>query len=190
MLIPNNIKNINDNLIPDAARSDINTLQHRRRSYGNNKLAQILHVHELTKRLKNDNNNDNVQIISVCPGWVGGTGMINNTFLGYLTQKFGFEIEAGTLAIIGACFNNNLNGGEHVTNYIPFWTNIVPFELLNKLNIRDIFCDILGLILLFVELNSYGFNISKSSPESYNKELAKELYNWTKKAVYNKNKFE
>lgn len=79
--------------------------------------------------------------------------------------------------------NPHLTGGEHCTNYIPFWTHTISFELLNSLNIRDISTDLLGGLLLLLQLNSYGFNVSKTSPESYNKQLAKDLYDWTEKAV-------
>lgn len=176
-----NLNNILDNC-PDAAKTNILKRWHRRRSYGNSKLAQILHTNELNIRLKNENNY-NVEIVSICPGWVSGTGIVHETFVGAAIKAFGYELEAGTLAVMGASLNANLRGGEHITNYIPFWTNTIPFDLLNKFNIRDITADLLAMVLLFIQLNSYGFHISKSSPESYNMQLAKELYDWTSVAV-------
>jgi hypothetical protein len=54
--------------------------------------------------------------------------------------------------------------------------------------VRDIATDLLGGLLLLLQLNSYGFNVSATSPESYDLGLAKELYDWTEKAVQSSSK--
>jgi len=86
--------------MPHAARTDDFTRLHRRRSYSNNKLAQVLHTHELDRRLKAQGN-DNVQVVSVCPGWVGGTGIVAETLAEKVIKSFGFELAASTMAHIG-----------------------------------------------------------------------------------------
>lgn len=73
---------------------------HRRRSYANNKLAQVLHTHELTRRLQ-EQQNHHVQVVSVCPGWVSGTGIVADSFADKIIQTCGFELESATMAHIG-----------------------------------------------------------------------------------------
>jgi NAD(P)-dependent dehydrogenase (short-subunit alcohol dehydrogenase family) len=85
---------------PLAARTDIHTVLHRRRSYSNNKLAQVLHTYELDRRLRANNNRD-VQVVSVCPGWVGGTGIVAETLAEKVIRNFGFELGASTMAPVG-----------------------------------------------------------------------------------------
>ena len=165
---------------PIAARADVNTLKHRRRSYGNNKLAQVLHTHELDRRLKDGNHN--VEVVSVCPGWVGATGIVHATPIGKVINAFGFDLKAAPLVVIGACVNPSLVGGEHCTNYVTFW-RYFPFWLLNTMNMRDTICDFLAATLLFVQAAGYGFNVVHSSPDSYNTSLARDLYEWTEEAV-------
>ena len=79
---------------PLAARMDINTLRHRRRSYGNSKLAQILFTHELDRRLKAEDNYD-VEVVSVCPGWVSGTHIAPPGPVGKIITFFGCELNRG-----------------------------------------------------------------------------------------------
>lgn len=167
---------------PMAARTDINTIRHRRRSYGNNKLAQILFTNELDRRLKAEGN-FNTQVVSVCPGWVSGTNVAPPGVIGGFIHFCGCRLTAGSFASIGACLHPFLTGGEHVTNYTPFWTNTVSFAWLTRLNIRDTMSDLLGLLLLLTQSFSYGCHVVRSSPESYNEQLARELYEWTEAAV-------
>jgi len=98
-----------------SASLPLNTFRHLEHSYANSKLAQIYHARALTSKLskhqhqksKNKNKNSRIQVINVCPTWVGtsiagGTDPETMTFfsnlrsnllhaLGYLSDGYGLS---------------------------------------------------------------------------------------------------
>ena len=57
------------------------------------------------------------------------------------------------------------------------------FRVLNFLRFREIGTHILSMYVLMAQKYSYQFTISTSSPESYDEDLAKGLYDWTMKKI-------
>lgn len=164
--------------MPYAARGDLNDQHQRHEAYGNNKLAQILHAKEVTKRSESEH----VEMIAVCPGWVS-TNILPDNFIGKFIKKRAFKAKDGALAGICALLGPQLSGGEFVTNYRNFWLeqSWTPlfFRMLTVLKIRSIAAHILSIYVLLSQKYSYKCHISTSSPESYDESLAAQLYDWS-----------
>ena len=168
------------NSLPDAARTDILQHYHRKNSYSNNKLAQILHSNELQRRLNMDKSD--LKILSTCPNWVA-TNIFPKTAPGQFVYRNAFPVNAAVIAPLYALFSTDIYGGEFVTNSRNFWTeqswSPQLMRLVTKLGIRNAATDILGMYLLMFQSYSYGPTISTASTESKDENLAKELYDWT-----------
>jgi hypothetical protein len=153
-------------------------MYHRKTAYAVTKLAQILHIKELQRRI----GNGHVKAISVCPSWVR-TNILPPPPLGTFLRIFAFGPEAGILSTLGAMFSSRLQGGEFVTNSIPplvtrSWYPAL-FRTLNMLQIRVIVVDLIAVVMAIVQAGSYGFHVVSSSEESSDQDLAKELFDWS-----------
>jgi len=82
-----------DSTTPYAAVGGLNDAKHREESYGNNKLAQVLHSKEMTRRSPSEH----IQIVSVCPGWVN-TNILPSNPIGKFIKKRAFTTKDGVLA--------------------------------------------------------------------------------------------
>eukprot|EP01041_Mallomonas_annulata_P000131 gene131-210_t len=192
---------------PLAARSDINTSQHKADAYINNKLAQVLHAKELQRRLNkhitsssisssddenssNNNNNTckngNILILSVCPNFVQ-TNILPRTLIGSIIRLLAFPVEASTLAPLYALFSPDLSGGEFIFGSIeptspfgPFIHNII--DIAARYGMRDVVQFTHGAYSLFSQRLRYGISIPKESPRSLNIRLASALYDWSLEA--------
>jgi NAD(P)-dependent dehydrogenase (short-subunit alcohol dehydrogenase family) len=173
--------------MPEAARGDIKTNAHAEASYSNNKLAQILHAKELQKTIL-DRKYNNLRIVSICPNWVA-TNILPNNLGGKFVAMNAFTPSAGSLSAMYALLSNDLKGGEYVGNSNIWMINnekFVNFFLSfcgNRRSLRIGFVNVLSMGVLLAERFFYGAYIMKSSPESYDKKTAKNLYKWSKKAV-------
>ena len=67
------------------------------------------------------------------------------------------------------------------TWYGPFF-----MKAITALNIRDTMIDMLGFGMVFLEARSYGFHVNKSSEESRNEKISKELFEWSLKELKSK----
>lgn len=174
-----NISTYHD-VVPDAARSDILQYYHRKNSYSNNKLAQILHSNELQVRLNMDKSD--LKVLSTCPNWVA-TNIFPKTAPGQFVYRNAFPVNAAVVGPLYALFSTDINGGEFVTNSKNFWSeqswSPQLMGLVTKLGIRNLATDVLGMYLLMFQSYSYGPTISTASTESKDAKLAKELYDWT-----------
>ena len=174
--------NKGETLMPSAARSDINTLDHRTLAYGNNKLAQVLHAKELQKRL--NESKTKVRTASICPGWVD-TGILPNNFGGRLVAKLAFNVNEGVLSTLCALFNTNLRGGEFLGNSVNVWARqprlFVVAAYLGLTSQIGALCA--GWILLFQKMTYGKCLVEPSSADSMNEGLAKDLYDWSKSEV-------
>lgn len=170
--------------VPPAARGDINTLLHRRRQYGNNKLAQVLHAKELQRRFEQQGKN--IKVFSICPGWVN-TNILPKNALGEFISHRAYSPSAGSLSAVTTIFDTSLKGGEFVSNSKNFWTNQSWshgfLRLLTRWGIRDWVVDLLGVWILLFQSSTYGRRIEQSSPESYELPLAASLFDWSQSAV-------
>lgn len=166
-----------------SSSSDVSL--HRQRSYSNNKLAQILHAKELQRRL-NKKAGNNIKVTSVCPSWVS-TNILPKNIGGKFVHSNAFSPKAAVVSVFSALFNDNVKGGEFITNSVNFfneqtWTkNLYSFA--TAYGFRDAMCHTLSMWILSSQSLSYGDHISTSSPESYDEQLAAALYDWTDEAV-------
>ena len=123
-----------------------------------------------------------MKTVSVCPGWVR-TNILPPGVLGWFLRKFAFEPRAGILSSMGAIFDKKIEGGEFIANAIaPFVTRSYFPALARKLTamgLRDGFVDMIALYLVLTQCSSYGLHAIDSSPESLDKDLAKELCDWS-----------
>lgn len=177
MLIPQVIDN-GEPLMPFAARSDINTIQHRMLAYGNNKLAQVLHAKELQRRL--NASKIKVRTVSICPGWVD-TGIIPDNIGGRFVASLAFKVNEGVLSTMCGLFNSGLQGGEFLGNSVNIWARQPKlFVVASSLGLRNLLGAICaGWILLFQKMTYGKCLVEPSSEESLKEGLAKELYDWS-----------
>lgn len=165
----------------DAANGQDRGFHHRRSAYAVSKLAQILNARELQRRLTAANNTE-VLSVALCPGWVR-TGMIPKGMIGAFLNRFNFTIRCGTLVMLSTMFDDKLKGGEWTTNYLlPFMNTDVGLLLLKfitMIGLRSTFTDLFALYLVIGESRNYGYHIQRTSEEGDDKQLAKELYDWT-----------
>ena len=177
MLLPQVIDN-GEPLMPFAARSDINTIQHRMLAYGNNKLAQVLHAKELQRRL--NASKIKVRTVSICPGWVD-TGIIPDNIGGRFVASLAFKVNEGVLSTLCGLFNSGLQGGEFLGNSVNIWARQPKlFVVASSLGLRNqlgALCA--GWILLFQKMTYGKCLVEPSSAESLKEGLAKELYDWS-----------
>ena len=168
--------------MPDAADGKGRGMIHRMNAYGVSKLAQVLHTHSVTKILKNDKRDKDVQIISVCPGWVK-TNMIPVGPIGQIIFRFAFPARAAILTPIMAIIDPSLQGGEFVTNYqMPLAQGRLGRMILaafTKVGLRDIFTGVLAFAIALFESNSFGFHRQLPSEESLDEKLGQQLYDWS-----------
>lgn len=167
---------------PFAARGDINTIFHRKLSYGNDKLAQVLFTKEFQKRLFNTVHGNLVKVVSVCPGWV------YSPMVPVALRPFAFPTKTGILSSISALLDNEILGGGFATNYWDFyttqtWTPIM-LNAFNMLGLRDTFVEILIVQTLFAQAISYDYYPNHpTSPESLDSKLANNLFEWSKQVT-------
>lgn len=86
------------------------------------------------------------------------------------------------MAPLCAALDPTLSGGEHVSNYQPFWEG-VPLQLLQRWGLRDIAALPVGVGLLFLQGLSFGCHVTATSPESYDEALAADLMQWTQRVL-------
>ena len=164
--------------MPLAARSDINTLEHRTLAYGNNKLAQVLHAKELQRRL--NASKTKVRTVSICPGWVD-TGIIPDNFGGRFVASLAFNVNEGILSTLYGLFNPALQGGEFLGNSYNIWARqprlFVVSSHLGLTSQIGALCA--GWILLFQKMTYGKCHVEPSSADSLKEGLAKDLYDWS-----------
>lgn len=168
--------------------SSVDGLIHRLSSYGDSKLAQVLHSKELARRLQ-QKGKSGLRILSVCPGWVN-TGILSDNPLGSIVRSLAFSVEAGILSLMFATFSDSMQNGEFVTNM-----NILPFLNLSPevehvwvdallstattLHVRYLTVNTLAGVLLLFQKMSYGVHVMPSSEVSRDPKLASSLYEWS-----------
>ena len=172
---------------PIAARGDLNSHAHRDLSYGNNKLAQVLHAKESQRRLQGDAAQD-LKFVSFCPGWVD-TGILPENVGGRIVASLAFPTKAGVIGVIGGLFSSKIQGGEYVGNYDNIflgqsWSDDF-FSFVSRNGLRTTIVHALSVVVLFLQGTSYGFHIEEPSPEARDGLLAKSLFDWSDAEVSN-----
>lgn len=177
-----------DGETPEAARGDVNTHLHRELSYGNNKLAQVLHAKEAQRRVVAANNGaETVKFVSFCPGWVT-TGILPENAGGRFVAALAFNSKASTIGAIGGLFSSKILGGEYVSNFHNIftsqsWNSDGFFAFVTRHGLRTAVSHALSMVILFMQGTTYGFRVEESSPESKDLALAAALFDWSDAAV-------
>ena len=168
---------------PAAARGDINDrFRHRYLSYGNNKLAQVLHAKELQRRL--NANNVKVRTASVCPGFVA-TNILPDDAVGRVAAALAFDVEQGNLASMCSLFDPALTGGEFVGHFQNWFTaQRWLIRAISALGLREVFINVVVVWVLLFQKRTYGrCQVEAASMEGEDVELARALFDWSKNEV-------
>ena len=162
--------------------------QHRSDAYSVSKLAQVLHVKELQRRISHEGQSS-VKCISVCPGWVQ-TNILPSDWVGSAIKYNSYNVQDGILSAMGAMFDPSLHGGEFVANQIlissrySWFRSLLQFTTIYKL--REPLVLLLAIVQVFTQSQSYGYHVHESSPESYDTYLQSDLYEWTLRDLIDK----
>mmetsp|Transcript_18283 Transcript_18283/g.26691 ORF Transcript_18283/g.26691 Transcript_18283/m.26691 type:complete len:289 (+) Transcript_18283:416-1282(+) len=174
---------------PIASRSDVYTLSHWVNSYGNNKLAQILHATQLQRIINSEAHcrPPNLKVVSVCPGFVGSNMVPKGPIGKFLAARF-FSCEASVLCVMHALFSESILGGEFITNFYDFWTDSLLgrtiFDLAVLCGLRSIFMASIAVpwVMTFQHC-TYGVHTSTPSSAARDENLAECLYAWSMKQI-------
>jgi NAD(P)-dependent dehydrogenase (short-subunit alcohol dehydrogenase family) len=179
----------NHNGLIDAADGNKRGFYHRMNAYGVSKLAQILHMKYLMKQFEKEGKANDIQCISICPGWVK-TAMIPTGPMGKIIYRFAFPTRSAVLTPLLSLVDSNVKGGEFFTNYMmPITQGMIgrgTLNLLTKIGLRDLFSAALAMGISLLESLSYGYYKTIPSEEALNDKLAEELYDWTLKEFQKK----
>ena len=182
---------VHGDTMPEAARADIQTHTHHELSYGNSKLAQILHARELQRDMIR-RGYKGLKVISVCPGWVS-TNILPNDPLGQFVAHNAYAPAVGVTSALTACFSPEVEGGDFINNSWVF-LSALPFGLSDRLMdvanafgpiFRQLLVVSMSMVTLACQPFLYGAYVMPSSPESYDENLQKNLYQWSTKVTAN-----
>ena len=169
--------------MPMAARGDFYDFNHRHTSYGNSKLAQVLHARALARRLAKEGSG--VRVVSVCPSWAA-TDIAPEGPFRWFVQTFAFSPGQGIYSALMAMFRPEVKSGDFVGN-----TEIVPILgpyvsknwSINGVPLRGFILDASAQVLMMLQRFNFGWYIVGTSPESKDVGLQEGLYKWSEKAV-------
>ncbi|CAE7701127.1 unnamed protein product, partial [Symbiodinium microadriaticum] len=157
-------------------------------AYGNNKLAQIMHVQELQRELSADSKSSNgLKILCTCPGFTA-TNMLPKTLLGNILKKLFFPVECATYAPLSALLSPEAQGGEFRTNFFVFWTDHffgrLWFDISCAIGMRVPFAGFVAVPWVIAFQNSsYGVHITTPGSAARNETAARELLQWSRQEV-------
>lgn len=126
----------------------------------------------------------NVKAVVVCPGWVA-TNILPPGPVGTFVKNNAFRSRASILAPMCALLDPSLQGGEFVVNskiphlFTQSEVSSTLFKMASVLGVRDLYTDIVALVVLLQQSQTYGCHVQKSSEESNDAHLARSLYDWT-----------
>lgn len=185
----------NDYLPIAAKSSSTKTPSSSSRSYANSKLAQILYGRALDRKLQSltslsmDRNNA-IKVISVSPGLVH-TNIFKKKLGQYYMKIFGYPSNGiGIMSIINAMFRLNIIHindafltNTNVNEYI--YSSLPTSKWSSRVGLRDVSVKLFSVFYLTMwqKFLYNPFQISKSSPESYNVTAQDNLYTWSINAL-------
>jgi NAD(P)-dependent dehydrogenase (short-subunit alcohol dehydrogenase family) len=178
------------NEAPNAARPGgvAKWFDRHTRAYSNSKLAQILHTRAL-RAVKGDW----LRAVSVCPGWVatqigGNHGSLSHlglSLLAFPLENNGWGLASTLEALLD--YSSERTTDYYINSDISDVTNTFPNFFWGKwvsdIGLRTIITDVFSMYLLVMQRLSIAARPSLSSVESHDKELAMNLYNWSKREV-------
>lgn len=187
----------NKNQDPIASRFDLRTPLLCARAYGNSKLAQILHVRSLRRRLalpkestslSNSSYYSKVKIVGICPGWVStniSTGVIKT-----LVNSLGFRADgAGLSSILYAMFQPGL-GEDESNDFVSsmreesrnFFLGLASYFSSDYI-LRDVFSNIIFVAQMVLQKVIYNISTKETSKESYDMLKQESLHEWSLNTV-------
>lgn len=154
------------------------------RSYANSKLAQIYHARILRQEYKN------LRAVSVCPAWAGTQiagqrGSIAHAII----NKLGYAADGwGISSALYAILDSKQSPEDDFYTNTGFWDWFAPlFPLLPswayRTGLRDVVTNTMAGIGMIAQHFFSDINTTKSSPDSYNLEAARSLYDWSMEAI-------
>lgn len=181
------VKSDRGNNTPYFADGTDRDFKFRTAAYGNTKLAQVLHAKKIQRNLDEKKINT-IKTFTFCPGWVT-TNILPKGAIGKYIASVAFSAEASLTAPLHALFDKDLEGGSFVANYkLPLTQSKLEriiLDLFTKMNMKGLIVNIAALLMTLLQKASFGYNKLLSSPESYNVELADQLYDWSIKELKN-----
>lgn len=172
----------NDSM-PLAARGDFYDFHHRHISYGNSKLAQVLHAKALARRLEKEGSD--VKIVSVCPSWAA-TDIAPPGLFRFVVQTFAFTPAQGIFSALMGMFRPEVKSGDFVgnTEIVP---TLAPYVIkdwsISGVPLRGSIIDAAAGVLMALQRFNFGWYIIKSSPESMDEDLQEGLYEWSDRTI-------
>lgn len=170
-------------------------LERDTRAYSNSKLAQLLHARAVvaTQTQNHSSSNNHIRAVSVCPAWAatqigGDAGSIPHKILGLLAfplQENGWGLASTLRAIV-----------DYDNSKEDFYINCALSEIPHRFprqfafpswvtdsGLRSLLIFNLANILLVTQKFFYSARPARSSVESYDMDLAMNLYRWSKQEV-------
>lgn len=172
-------------------------LERDTRAYSNSKLAQLLHARAVVatqaQNHSSSNKSNHIRAVSVCPSWVatqivGDAGSLPYKILGLLAyplQENGWGLASTLRAIV-----------DYDNSKEDFYINCALSETLHRFprqfafpiwvtdsGLRSLLMFNLAIILLVTQKFFYSARPARSSVESYDIDLAMNLYRWSKQEV-------
>jgi NAD(P)-dependent dehydrogenase (short-subunit alcohol dehydrogenase family) len=156
-------------------------------SYGDSKLAQILHMHSLNEEFQSSDDTRHMSALAFCPAWVA------TSFAPEPGQKIvkllGHSPQAGIRGLLHAALHPAMKPGDFVGN--TDIVNRVPYKekwLAGGWNIlgypiRDDLTDVLAMVMMLLQRFSYGQFLQQGSPETRDVELRDELMVWSRETL-------
>ena len=201
----------NGPLPPFASRGSDTTKPYRQMhlSYGDSKLAQVLHMHALNRRLGQKNSKvqvsaeegqtnppltntplfgARVQAVAFCPAWAA-TGIAPEGIARAVMGALAHPIEQSIHGLIHAVLHPDVKAGDFVGNtnivsYLPFKEHWLLSPLhWNGFHLRDNLVDSFAMIMMLVQKFNFGAFVQDTSPESKDEQLQEKLYEWSMGAV-------
>ena len=172
---------------PEAAKAYVGNYNHRKRAYANNKLAQVLHMKELQRRIDAGEfgQTKTLKVFSFCPS-LASTSILPDNAGGNFVSRRAFKPKVAILAVLVPILNTQfLSGGNFVTIYknTPAWWKRPLLKLTTKLQIRDTVVDVLSMYILIYQNAHYGVHDTRTTDEGDDEVLAKSLYDWSQTAT-------
>ena len=181
----------NGPLPPFAARGSTAPKPYRQAhlSYGDSKLAQLLHMHALNRRIASSHPRSNLAVIAFCPAWVG-TDFAPAGIMRTIVQSIGHSPAAGIHGLLHALLHPAIVAGDfigntNIVNAVPFKDHLLArgFNVAGWYYPRDDLVDGMAVVMLALQRFSYGAFRQQGSPESRDEELQDALYGWSKRVV-------
>ena len=180
---------------PPAARPGgggaVGVLERDARAYSNSKLAQLLHARAV-QAVAATSEQHHIRTVSVCPGWVstqigGDAGSVGHTIL----QLLAFPLRDngwGLASTLRAIFDDdNVKEDFYINSALSEAPHLFPRQFRSNwvadTGLRSLLAVSFANVLLLMQKFFYTARPARSSVESYDMDLAMNLYNWSKEEI-------